>query len=120
MLIAGYFAKRSLQRVSDARCCRGVVFAVNADGAFTCHSVTVAAKCYFYWYSGRQMLYFQDLMPGQAVQPPRSIPTLRAWGWIIAGSVAARRRDLEYSRCVLVCDGDDYRHSVLLTAIADV
>ena len=27
-----------------------------------------------------------------------------------------RRRDLELSRCVLVCDGDDYRHSVLLTA----
>lgn len=24
--------------------------------------------------------------------------------------------DLELSRCVLVCDGDDYRHSVLLTA----
>lgn len=31
-----------------------------------------------------------------------------------------RRRDLELSRCVLVCDGDDYRHSVCLLRIKDV
>ncbi len=65
---------------------------------------------------GIGMLYFQDLMPGQAGSATTLYTNTSRVGWIIAGSVAGIVADLELSRCVLVCDGDDYRHSVLLTA----
>ena len=66
---------------------------------------------------GIGMLYFQDLMPGQAGSATTPLYQHFARGLDhrrISGG--HRRRDLELSRCVLVCDGDDYRHSVLLTA----
>ncbi len=66
------------------------------------------------------MLYFQDLMPGQAGSATRSIPTRRAWAGSSQDQWRARRRDLELSRCVLVCDGDDYRTLFCLLRIKDV
>lgn len=66
---------------------------------------------------GIGMLYFQDLMPGQAGSATTLYTNTSRVGWIIGRiSGGHRRRDSELSRCVLVCDGDDYRHSVLLTA----
>ncbi len=98
------------------------VFTQDADGAFTCHSVGLAAaKCYFIGIlGGIGMLYFQDLMPGQAVQPPRSIPTLRAWAGSSQDRGGHRRRDLELSRCVLVCDGMIIATLFCLLRIKDV
>ncbi len=62
----------------------------NADGAFTCHSVGLAAaKCYFIGIlGGIGMLYFQDLMPGQAGSATTLYTNTSRVGWIIAGSVA--------------------------------
>ncbi len=76
----------------------------NADGAFTCHSVGLAAAnaIFIGILGGIGMLYFQDLMPVRRVQPPRSIPTRRAWAGSRRISGGHRRRDLELSRCVLV------------------
>lgn len=91
----------------------------NADGAFTCHSVGLAAaKCYFYWHSGR---YRDALFSGFDARSGR-FSHHALYQHVARGldhrriSGGHRRRDLELSRCVLVCDGDDYRHSVLLTA----
>ncbi len=66
------------------------------------------------------MLYFQDLMPGQAGSATTLIPTRRAWAGSSQDQWRASSPDLELSRCVLVCDGDDYRHSVCLLRIKDV
>lgn len=121
MLIAGYFAKRLGKRFLYARCCRGwrLFLRRNADGAFTCHSVGLAAaKCYFYWHSGRHR---DALFSGFDARSGR-FSHHALYQHVARGldhrriSGGHRRRDLELSRCVLVCDGDDYRHSVLLTA----
>ena len=121
MLIAGYFAKRLGKRfLMRVAAVGGVCFLRrNADGAFTCHSVGLAAaKCYFYWHSGwhRDALFSGfDARSGRFSHHAlyqhvaRGLDHRRISG-------GHRRRDLELSRCVLVCDGDDYRHSVLLTA----
>ncbi|STM38174.1 sugar efflux transporter B [Escherichia coli] len=121
MLIAGYFAKRLGKRfLMRVAAVGGVCFLRrNADGAFTCHSVGLAAaKCYFYWHSGRHrdaLFSGSDARSGGFSHHAlyqhfaRGLDHRRISG-------GHRRRDLELSRCVLVCDGDDYRHSVLLTA----
>ena len=121
MLIAGYFAKRLGKRfLMRVAAVGGVLFLRrNADGAFTCHSVGLAAaKCYFYWHSGRHrdaLFSGSDARSGGFSHHAlyqhfaRGLDHRRISG-------GHRRRDLELSRCVLVCDGDDYRHSVLLTA----
>ncbi|NPT84883.1 MFS transporter [Escherichia coli] len=121
MLIAGYFAKRLGKRfLMRVAAVGGVCFLRrNADGAFTCHSVGLAAaKCYFYWHSWRHrdaLFSGFDARSGRFSHHAlyqhfaRGLDHRRISG-------GHRRRDLELSRCVLVCDGDDYRHSVLLTA----
>ncbi|QKN36031.1 MFS transporter [Escherichia coli] len=121
MLIAGYFAKRLGKRfLMRVAAVGGVCFLRrNADGAFTCHSVGLAAaKCYFYWHSGRHR---DALFSGFDARSGR-FSHHALYQHVARGldhrriSGGHRRRDLELSRCVLVCDGDDYRHSVLLTA----
>ena len=121
MLIAGYFAKRLGKRfLMRVAAVGGVCFYA---GMLMAHSPVILLglqllnAIFIGILGGIGMLYFQDLMPGQAGSATTLYTNTSRVGWIIAGSVAGhRRRDLELSRCVLVCDGDDYRHSVLLTA----
>lgn len=121
MLIAGYFAKRLGKRfLMRVAAVGGVCFYA---GMLMAHSPIILLglqllnAIFIGILGGIGMLYFQDLMPGQAGSATTLYTNTSRVGWIIAGSVAGhRRRDLELSRCVLVCDGDDYRHSVLLTA----
>ena len=48
-----------------------------------------AAKCYFYWHSGRHRdALFSGLMPGQAGSATTLYTNTSRVGWIIAGSVA--------------------------------
>ncbi|STE85086.1 sugar efflux transporter B [Escherichia coli] len=66
---------------------------------------------------GIGMLYFQDLMPGQAGSATTLYTNTSRVGWIIAGSVAGIVAEIwNYHAVFWFCDGDDYRHSVLLTA----
>lgn len=121
MLIAGYFAKRLGKRfLMRVAAVGGVCFYA---GMLMAHSPVILLglqllnAIFIGILGGIGMLYFQDLMPGQAGSATTLYTNTSRVGWIIAGfSGGHRRRDLELSRCVLVCDGDDYRHSVLLTA----
>ncbi len=121
MLIAGYFAKRLGKRfLMRVAAVGGVCFYA---GMLMAHSPVILLglqllnAIFIGILGGIGMLYFQDLMPGQAGSATTLYTNTSRVGWIIAGSSGGhRRRDLELSRCVLVCDGDDYRHSVLLTA----
>lgn len=120
MLIAGYFAKRLGKRfLMRVAAVGGVCFYA---GMLMAHSPVIllfaAAKCYFYWHSGRHrdaLFSGSDARSGGFSHHAlyqhfaRGLDHRRISG-------GHRRRDLELSRCVLVCDGDDYRHSVLLTA----
>lgn len=120
MLIAGYFAKRLGKRfLMRVAAVGGVCFYA---GMLMAHSPVILLglqllnAIFIGILGGIGMLYFQDLMPGQAgsattlyTNTSRGLDHRRISG-------GHRRRDLELSRCVLVCDGDDYRHSVLLTA----
>lgn len=118
MLIAGYFAKRLGKRfLMRVAAVGGVCFYA---GMLMAHSPVILLglqllnAIFIGILGGIGMLYFQDLMPGQAGSATTLYTNTSRVGWIISGG--HRRRDLELSRCVLVCDGDDYRHSVLLTA----
>lgn len=121
MLIAGYFAKRLGKRfLMRVAAVGGVCFYA---GMLMAHSPAIllglqTAKCYFYWHSGRHrdaLFSGFDARSGRFSHHAlyqhvaRGLDHRRICG-------GHRRRDLELSRCVLVCDGDDYRHSVLLTA----
>lgn len=121
MLIAGYFAKRLGKRfLMRVAAVGGVCFYA---GMLMAHSPVIllglqTAKCYFYWHSGRHrdaLFSGSDARSGGFSHHAlyqhfaRGLDHRRISG-------GHRRRDLELSRCVLVCDGDDYRHSVLLTA----
>lgn len=121
MLIAGYFAKRLGKRfLMRVAAVGGVCFYA---GMLMAHSPVIllglqTAKCYFYWHSGRHrdaLFLGFDARSGRFSHHAlyqhvaRGLDHRRISG-------GHRRRDLELSRCVLVCDGDDYRHSVLLTA----
>ncbi len=121
MLIAGYFAKRLGKRfLMRVAAVGGVCFYA---GMLMAHSPAIllglqTAKCYFYWHSGRHrdaLFSGFDARSGRFSHHAlyqhfaRRLDHRRISG-------GHRRRDLELSRCVLVCDGDDYRHSVLLTA----
>lgn len=117
MLIAGYFAKRLGKRfLMRVAAVGGVCFYA---GMLMAHSPVILLglqllnAIFIGILGGIGMLYFQDLMPGQAGSATTLYTNTSRVGWISGGN---RRRDLELSRCVLVCDGDDYRHSVLLTA----
>lgn len=120
MLIAGYFAKRLGKRfLMRVAAVGGVCFYA---GMLMAHSPVIllglqTAKCYFYWHSGRHrdaLFSGSDARSGGFSHHAlyqhfaRGLDHRRISG-------GHRRRDLELSRCVLVCDGDDYRHSVLLT-----
>lgn len=116
MLIAGYFAKRLGKRfLMRVAAVGGVCFYA---GMLMAHSPVILLglqllnAIFIGILGGIGMLYFQDLMPGQAGSATTLYTNTSRVGWISGGH---RRRDLELSRCVLVCDGDDYRHSVLLT-----
>ncbi len=121
MLIAGYFAKRLGKRfLMRVAAVGGVCFYA---GMLMAHSPVILLglqllnAIFIGILGGIGMLYFQDLMPGQAGSATTLYTNTSRVGWIIAGSVAGIVAEiLELSRCVLVCDGDDYRHSVLLTA----
>lgn len=121
MLIAGYFAKRLGKRfLMRVAAVGGVCFYA---GMLMAHSPAILLglqllKCYFYWHSGRHrdaLFSGFDARSGRFSHHAlyqhfaRGLDHRRISG-------GHRRRDLELSRCVLVCDGDDYRHSVLLTA----
>lgn len=117
MLIAGYFAKRLGKRfLMRVAAVGGVCFYA---GMLMAHSPVILLglqllnAIFIGILGGIGMLYFQDLMPGQAGSATTLYTNTSRVGRISGGH---RRRDLELSRCVLVCDGDDYRHSVLLTA----
>ena len=92
MLIAGYYArrfgKRFLMRLSAVA---GVLFYV---GMLTVHTpglllaMQVLNAIYIGILAGIGMLYFQDLMPGQAGAATTLYANTSRVGWIIAGSLA--------------------------------
>lgn len=92
MLIAGYYArrfgKRFLMRLSAVA---GVLFYV---GMLTVHTpalllaMQVLNAVYIGILAGIGMLYFQDLMPGQAGAATTLYTNTTRVGWIIAGSLA--------------------------------
>lgn len=92
MLIAGYFAKRLgkrfLMRVADVG---GVCFYA---GMLMAHSPVILLglqllnAIFIGILGGIGMLYFQDLMPGQAGSATTLYTNTSRVGWIIAGSVA--------------------------------
>ena len=121
MLIAGYFAKRLGKRfLMRVAAVGGVCFYA---GMLMAHSPAILLglqllNASFYWHSGRHrdaLFSGFDARSGRFSHHAlyqhvaRGLDHRRICG-------GHRRRDLELSRCVLVCDGDDYRHSVLLTA----
>ncbi len=121
MLIAGYYArrfgKRFLMRLSAVA---GVLFYV---GMLTVHTpalllaMQVLNAIYIGILAGIGMLYFQDLMPGQAGAATTLYTNTTRVGWIIAGSLAGGSGgDLELSRSVLDCAGDGRCHSGLPVA----
>ena len=78
MLIAGYFAKRLGKRfLMRVAAVGGVCFYA---GMLMAHSPAILG--------GIGMLYFQDLMPGQAGSATTLYTNTSRVGWIIAGSVA--------------------------------
>lgn len=78
MLIAGYFAKRLGKRfLMRVAAVGGVCFYA---GMLMAHSPVILG--------GIGMLYFQDLMPGQAGSATTLYTNTSRVGWIIAGSVA--------------------------------
>lgn len=121
MLIAGYFAKRLGKRfLMRVAAVGGVCFYA---GMLMAHSPVILLglqllnAIFIGILGGIGMLYFQDLDARSGRFSHHALYQHFARGLDhrrISGG--HRRRDLELSRCVLVCDGDDYRHSVLLTA----
>lgn len=120
MLIAGYFAKRLGKRfLMRVAAVGGVCFYA---GMLMAHSPVIllglqllnAIYCAFWAASGCSISGSDARSGGFSHHAlyqhfARGLDHRRISG-------GHRRRDLELSRCVLVCDGDDYRHSVLLTA----
>ncbi len=119
-LIAGYFAKRLGKRfLMRVAAVGGVCFYA---GMLMAHSPVILLglqllNAIFYWHSGWHpdaLFSGFDARSGRFSHHAlyqhfaRGLDHRRISG-------GHRRRDLELSRCVLVCDGDDYRHSVLLT-----
>ncbi|EEU9371009.1 sugar efflux transporter SetB [Escherichia coli] len=88
MLIAGYFGKRFLMRVAAVG---GVCFYA---GMLMAHSPVILLglqllnAIFIGILGGIGMLYFQDLMPGQAGSATTLYTNTSRVGWIIAGSVA--------------------------------
>ncbi|WP_058911844.1 sugar efflux transporter SetB [Entomohabitans teleogrylli] len=92
MLIAGYYAsrfgKRFLMRIAVAA---GILFYI---GMLTLHSAWMLLALqalnaiYIGILAGIGMLYFQDLMPGQAGSATTLYTNTSRVGWIIAGSLA--------------------------------
>ncbi|WP_437609763.1 sugar efflux transporter [Erwinia sp. V71] len=92
MLIAGYYArrfsKRALMRFS-AVC--GVLFYAGLmlfDGTISLLLLQVLNAMFIGILAGIGMLYFQDLMPGQAGSATTLFSNSTRVGWIIAGSLA--------------------------------
>ncbi len=92
MLIAGYFAKRLGKRfLMRVAAVGGVCFYA---GMLMAHSPVIllgfaAAKCYFYWHSGRHRdALFSGSDAGQAGSATTLYTNTSRVGWIIAGSVA--------------------------------
>lgn len=92
MLIAGYYAKRFgkrfLMRIAAAA---GLLFCI---GMLTVHmpglllALQLLNAIYIGILAGIGMLYFQDLMPGQAGSATTLYTNTTRVGWIIAGSLA--------------------------------
>ncbi|EPE0710485.1 sugar efflux transporter SetB [Escherichia coli] len=92
MLIAGYFAKRLGKRfLMRVAAVRGVCFYA---GMLMAHSPVILLglqllnAIFIGILGGIGMLYFQDLMPGQAGSATTLYTNTSRVGWIIAGSVA--------------------------------
>ncbi len=92
MLIAGYYAKRFGKRfLMRIAVIAGLVFYA---GMLTAHSPAVLLALqllnaiYIGILAGIGMLYFQDLMPGQAGAATTLYTNTTRVGWIIAGSLA--------------------------------
>lgn len=121
MLIAGYFAKRLGKRfLMRVAAVGGVCFYA---GMLMAHSPVILLglqllnAIFIGILGGIGMLYFSGSDARSGGFSHHALYQHFARGLDhrrISGG--HRRRDLELSRCVLVCDGDDYRHSVLLTA----
>lgn len=106
MLIAGYFAKRLGKRfLMRVAAVGGVCFYA---GMLMAHSPVILLglqllnAIFIGILGGIGMLYFQDLSPVRRVQPPRSIPTRRAW----AGSSQDQwRASSPRSGIITLCSG---------------
>lgn len=121
MLIAGYFAKRLGKRfLMRVAAVGGVCFYA---GMLMAHSPAILLglqllNAIFIGISGRH----RDALFSGSDARSSGFSHHALYQHVARGldhrriSGGHRRRDLELSRCVLVCDGDDYRHSVLLTA----
>ena len=110
MLIAGYYAKPLRQSAFDAhrRRCRAAVLCRHADGPYAsaASSLQLLNAIYIGILAGIGMLYFRDLMPGQAGAATTLYTNTTRVGWIIAGSLAGVIGNLELSYGVLDCAGD--------------
>ncbi|SQD03043.1 sugar efflux transporter B [Escherichia coli] len=121
MLIAGYFAKRLGKRfLMRVAAVGGVCFYA---GMLMAHSPVILLglqllnAIFIGILGGIGMLYFQDLMPGQAGSATTLYTNTSRVGWIIAGSVAGIVAEIwNYHAVFWFAMVDDYRHSVLLTA----
>jgi len=92
MLIAGYYAKRIGKRfLMRIAAVAGLLFYL---GMLTVHTpglllaLQLLNAIYIGILAGIGMLYFQDLMPGQAGSAPTLYTNTTRVGWIIAGSMA--------------------------------
>ena len=105
MLIAGYFAKRLGKRfLMRVAAVGGVCFYA---GMLMAHSPVILLglqllnAIFIGILGGIGMLYFQDLMPGQAGSATTLYTNTSRVGWIIAGSVASSPR----SGIITLCSG---------------
>ena len=92
MLIAGYYAKALRQALFDAasRRCRAAVLCRHADGPYASNcALQLLNAIYIGILAGIGMLYFQDLMPGQAGATTLYTNTTRV-GWIITRLTGGR------------------------------
>jgi SET family sugar efflux transporter-like MFS transporter len=91
MLIAGYYAKRFGKRFdAHRRRRRSAVLRRHADGTYAglLLALQLLNAIYIGILAGIGMLYFQDLMPGQAGSATTLYTNTTRVGWIIAGSMA--------------------------------
>ncbi|WP_333848829.1 sugar efflux transporter SetB [Leclercia sp.] len=125
MLIAGYYAKRFGKRfLMRVAAVAGLLFYV---GMLTAHSPVVLLglqllnAIYIGILAGIGMLYFQDLMPGQAGAATTLYTNTTRVGWIIAGSVAGVVAEIwSYHAVFWIALGMCILTTLCLTRIKDI